>query len=67
MNELLKADVCTDVMAYYEEHGRFDDNTRKNFMRIMRDELLKGPRVSNETISRIASDVCMVFLTEEKV
>jgi hypothetical protein len=67
LNELLKSDVCADVVSYYDEHGRFDEITQKKFMRIMCDELLKGPRASNGTISKISSDACLVFLTEDKV
>lgn len=67
LNELLKLDVFTDVIAHYEEEGRFDEITRKQLMRKLTDELLKGPRLSNEAISQISNDVCLTFVTEKKV
>lgn len=67
MNELLKSDVCADIVEWYKDNGSLNKATQKKLMRIMCDELLKGPSVSNETINRISSDVCLVFLTEDKV
>lgn len=67
LNELLKLDVFADIIAHYEEHGRFDEMTQKRLMKILCDELLKGPRLSNEAISQISNDVCLTFVTEKKV
>lgn len=67
MNELLELNVFADVIAHYNEYGRFDEMTQKTFMRILCNELLKGPRLSNETISQISNDVCLTFVTEKKV
>ncbi|KAJ6642691.1 hypothetical protein Bhyg_07644, partial [Pseudolycoriella hygida] len=66
LEELLNSDVCAGILAYYEEHKRFDEDIRKQFMKIMCNELLKGPRVSNERISQISDNVCLVFVTENK-
>ncbi len=64
---MLSSVECADINSYYKKHGCFDEKNRKALMRIMCNELLKGQRVSNETLSQISSNVCLVFLTESKV